>query len=115
MSLYFLCFVPTYVSSNYAILTHAKYIDLVTLEYSVLDIRELDADSLKISSRKQEVLKDRLGKEVYLPDRNSVDDLSSELLSIPIDGFGYAVSLPSGRITIRERERTIFYKFGVLG
>lgn len=102
MSSYFLCLVHTYVSSNYAILTHAKYIDLDTLEYSVLDIRELDADSLKISSRMQEVLKDRLGKEVYLPDRNSVDESKFELLGIPIDRFGYAVSYPSGRLTIRE-------------
>lgn len=102
MSLYFLCFVPTYVSSNYAIFTHAKYIDLDTLEYSVLDIRGLAADSLRISSRMQEVLKDRLGKEVYLPDRNSVDESKFELLGIPIDGFGYAVSLPSGRVSVRE-------------
>ena len=102
MSSYFLCLVPTYVSSNYAIFTCAKYIDLDTLEYSVLDIRELDADSLKISSRMQEVLKDRLGKEVYLPDRNSVDESKFELLGIPIDGFGCAVSLHSGRVSVRE-------------
>lgn len=102
MSSYFLCLVPTYVSSNYAIFTHAKYIDLDTLEYSVLDIRGLDADSLRISSRMQEVLKDRLGKEVYLPDRNSVDESNFELLGIPIDGFGYAISYPSGRVSVRE-------------
>lgn len=102
MSSYFLCLVPTYVSSNYAIFTHAKYIDLDTLEYSVLDIRGLDADSLRISSRMQEVLKDRLGKEVYLPDRNSVDESKFELLGIPIDGFGYAISYPSGRVSVRE-------------
>ena len=50
----------------------------------------------------QEVLKDRLGKEVYLPDRNSVDESKFELLGIPIDGFGYTVSLPSGRVSVRE-------------
>lgn len=102
MSSYFLCLVPTYVSSNYAIFTRAKYIDLDTLEYSVVDIRELDADSLKISSRMQEVLKDRLGKEVYLPDRNNINESKFELLGIPIDGFGYAVSLPSCRVSVRE-------------
>ena len=102
MSSYFLCLVPTYVSSNHAIFTHAKYIDLDTLEYSVLDIRGLDADSLKISSRMQEVLKDRLGKEVYLPDRNNINESEFELLGIPIDGFGYAVSLPSCRVSVRE-------------
>lgn len=103
MSSYFLCLVPTYVSRDYAIFTHAKYIDLDTLEYSVLDIRELDADSLRISSRMQEVLKYRLVKEVYLPDRNNINESKFELFGIPIDGFGYAISYPSGRVSVRER------------
>lgn len=83
-------------------LTHVKYINLDTLEYSVVDIRTADIESLKISDRLIKLLKSIKDKEVYLPDRNSVDDLSSELLGIPIDGFGCAESYPSGRITIRE-------------
>ena len=112
MSLEFLCVVPTYTGYECAILTHAKYIDLDTLEYSVLDIRAVDISLFNFPNKVVKVLQSVIGKEVYLPSKDAIVDDKFSLWGIPIDGFGCAeLSLRSYLV----RESVMYYTNAVTG